>query len=268
MADPTLADDPPARRLLVAGNWKMNGSLADTRRWALAAAQAARHVQAEVVLFPPYPWLLEVAGLLAGSPARMGAQACHAEPHGAFTGGVSASMLADAGCAYVLCGHSERRLGSGETDQVVCESMRRAWEAGVEPVLCVGETASQRKAGATEEVLGRQLAAALDALPGRPAPLTLAYEPVWAIGTGVVATPDTAQQAHAFLRAQVAARDPQRAGRVRILYGGSVKPDKMEGLLAMPDVDGFLVGGASLDPVAFAALARARRQAPPRGSCP
>ncbi|MFM8980269.1 MAG: triose-phosphate isomerase [Planctomycetia bacterium] len=254
-----MADDTPARRLLVAGNWKMNGGLGDARRWARAAAEASRDAQAEVLLCPPYPWLLEVGALLQGSPARLGAQACHAEPHGAFTGGVSAHMLAEAGCAYVLCGHSERRQLCGETDQVVCESMRRAWEAGLEPLLCLGETAAQRKAGATEEVLGRQLAAALEALPGREAPLTLAYEPVWAIGTGVVATPETAQQAHAFLRAQVAARDPQRAARVRILYGGSVKADKIAGLLAMPDVDGALVGGASLDPVAFAALARARR---------
>ncbi len=251
------------RRLLVAGNWKMNGGRADARRWAEAAARASREAQAEVALFPPYPWLVEVGALLAGSPALLGGQACHSQPLGAYTGSVSASMLSEAGCTLVLCGHSERRTLCGETDEVVADTLRRAYEAGLVPVLCVGETLAQRRAYATKEVLARQVAAGLAALPpsgGLPAaPLVIAYEPVWAIGTGVVATPAEAREAHGWIRLCVAEADPARAAAVRILYGGSVKPENMGGLLAEPDVDGFLVGGASLDPVAFAALARARR---------
>lgn len=247
------------RQLLVAGNWKMNGTLADARRWAAAAAQASRGASAEVALFPPYPWLLEVRNLLQGSPARLGAQACHAEPLGAYTGGVSAAMLKDAGCRYVLCGHSERRSLCAESDAVVADTLRRAYEQGLEPVLCVGETLAERRALRTQDVLARQVAEGLKALPGLTAPLVIAYEPVWAIGTGVVATPAEARLAHVWIRLQLAERDPALAERVRILYGGSVKPENMGGLLAERDVDGFLVGGASLDPVAFQALVQARR---------
>jgi triosephosphate isomerase (TIM) len=247
------------RGLLIAGNWKMNGSLSDARRWAVAAVEAARGAAAEVAVFPPYPWLGEVGRVLAGSPVALGAQACHPEPLGAFTGGVSAAMLMDAGCRYVLCGHSERRLLAGETDVVVAETLRRALEAGLEPVLCVGETLAQRKALETKAVLSRQLEAGLAALPRPDAPLTIAYEPVWAIGTGVVATPAEAREAHGWIRLEVGRLAPPRAPTIRILYGGSVKPDNMDGLLAVPDVDGALVGGASLDPVAFARLVKARR---------
>jgi triosephosphate isomerase len=247
------------RRLLVAGNWKMNGSLEDARRWAKAAAEASARAQAEVAVFPPYPWLLEVGRLLAGSPCLLGAQACHPQPYGAYTGSVSAAMLRDAGVKLVLAGHSERRQLAGETDQVVGESIQRALEAGLTPVLCVGETLAERKAQKTKDVLRRQVEAGLAALPDASAPLVLAYEPVWAIGTGVVATSAEVHEAHAWLRLQVAEVHPQRAPALRILYGGSVKPDNMAGLLAVPDVDGVLVGGASLDPAAFAALAQARR---------
>jgi triosephosphate isomerase len=212
-----------------------------------------------VAVFPPYPWLGEVGRLLEGSPCQLGAQACHPQPYGAFTGSVSASMVHQAGCRFVLCGHSERRQLCGETDQVVGECLRRALEARLVPVLCVGETLAERRALATKEVLRRQVLAGLEALPGPQAPLVIAYEPVWAIGTGVVATAAEVHEAHAWIRLQVLEQDPRRAPALRILYGGSVKPDNMAGLLAVPDVDGVLVGGASLDPAAFAALARARR---------
>jgi len=251
------------RRLLIAGNWKMNGGLAEARRWAKAALEAARaHPGNDVAVFPPYPWLQEVGGILAGSPVKLGAQACHAEAFGAFTGGVSASMLKEAGCTYVLCGHSERRRLLRETDQVVGECLRRALEAGLVPLLCVGETLEERRALQTRQVLSTQVRAALEALPSPDAPLEIAYEPVWAIGTGVVATAAEAKEAHGWIRLEVAAVHPRRAEGVRILYGGSVKPDNMAGLLAVPDVDGVLVGGASLDPQAFAALVAARRASP------
>jgi len=247
------------RRLLIAGNWKMNGGLAEARRWAKAAIEAAGASTSEVAVFPPYPWLTEVGGLLAGSPVKLGAQACHAEPLGAFTGGVSANMLQEAGCTYVLCGHSERRSLQGETDQVVGDCLRRVVEAGLVPVLCVGETLAQRRSLLTQQVLSTQVRAGLSALLSEDTPLVIAYEPVWAIGSGVVATAAETRQAHVWIRLEVEAVHPRRAAGVRILYGGSVKPDNMAGLLAVPDVDGVLVGGASLDPLAFAALVRARR---------
>jgi triosephosphate isomerase len=249
------------RRVLVAGNWKMNGGREDARRWVDAAVAAAREATAEVALFPPYPWLTDVAARLTGTPVRLGAQACHAQPFGAFTGGVSAAMLKDAGCTYVLCGHSERRTLAGETDAVVADAMRRAYEVGLTPVLCVGETAAERRAHRTRQVLATQVGAGLEAARGHGPALVLAYEPVWAIGTGVTATPAEAREAHGWIRHEVGARDAALAEGVRILYGGSVKADKIDGLLAQPDVDGVLVGGASLVPAEFAALVRARRPA-------
>jgi len=247
------------RRPLIAGNWKMNGLATDARRWAEAAVEAARESPNEVALFPPFPWLALVAGIV-GAPdgeVALGGQCCHTEPYGAFTGSVSAAMLADAGCRYVLCGHSERRHLGGETDDVVAASLVRALEAGLTPVLCVGETLDERKAGRARDVVLRQLDAGLDALPEAASPLVVAYEPVWAIGTGVTATPEEASGAHAWIRTRAAERDARRAAGLRILYGGSVKPGNIDGLLAMPDVDGALVGGASLDPDAFGRLVSA-----------
>ena len=244
------------RRTLIAGNWKMNGLRADARRWAEAAAKADASTPNEVALFPPFPWLGTV-GDVVGAPdgaVGLGGQCCHTEPYGAYTGSVSAEMLKDAGCRYVLCGHSERRHLGGETDVVVAGQMVRALEAGLTPVLCVGETLREREAAQAREVVLRQLDAGLDALPGPEAPLVVAYEPVWAIGTGLTASPEEAAGAHAWIRTRVIERDPKRAPGLRILYGGSVKPGNIGGLLASPDVDGALVGGASLDPEAFAAL--------------
>jgi triosephosphate isomerase len=250
---------PAAAPLLVAGNWKMNGGLEDARRWARAALRAAAEGGNEVAIFPPYPWLLEVAGILEGSPVALGAQACHPEPYGAFTGGVSAAMLREAGCSLVLCGHSERRRLAGETDEVVGACVRRALEAGLVPVLCVGESQAERRAGLARAVVTRQLEAGLGGLRGPSDPLLLAYEPVWAIGTGVVATPTEVADAHGWLRFALEGAALRPSGGVRILYGGSVDPASIEGLLAARDVDGVLVGGASLDPETFRRLVAARR---------
>ncbi len=234
----------------------MNGLATDARRWAEAAAKAAEGAPNEVALFPPFPWLSLVAEVV-GAPdgaVQLGAQTCATEPYGAFTGQVSAAMLADVGCRYVLCGHSERRHGRGETDDVVAAQMVRALEEGLVPVVCVGETLEERRAMQAHAVVLRQVDATLDALPGPDAPLVVAYEPVWAIGTGVTAAPEEAQEAHGWIRARVREKARSRAEGLRILYGGSVKPGNIGRLLAAPDVDGGLIGGASLDPDAFATL--------------
>jgi triosephosphate isomerase len=252
----------PTRRL-IAGNWKMNGTLADAARWARAAVAAAMSSPNEVVLFPPYPLLATVAPIVSagGSTVRLGAQACHTEPYGAFTGAVSAAMLAEVGCAYVLCGHSERRRHFAEDDARVAGSVRAAVVAGLVPVLCVGETAEERAAHRTREVVLRQLDAALDALPRPDARFEVAYEPVWAIGTGVHATPEQAAEVHGWIRSRAAERLPKRRDRLRILYGGSVTPANIAGFLSETDVDGALVGGQSLDPAAFASLVHAAPEA-------
>ena len=200
-----------------------------------------------------------VSGIL-GAPAGkvgLGGQSCHPKASGAFTGAVSAPMLADLGCRFVLCGHSERRHVFGETDAFVADSDRAALAAGLVPVLCIGEQSDEREAGETHAVRARQLDAGLGALSGPDAPLVIAYEPVWAIGTGKAATPTEAADAHAFVRGRVAEQDAERAEAVRILYGGSVNADNIDGFLAVPDVDGALVGGAALDPEGFARIARA-----------
>ena len=237
----------------------MNGLEADARRWAKAAVEAASSTPNEVALFPPFPWLAAVGGIVGApdGPVGLGAQCCHTEPYGAFTGSISAAMLKDAGCRYVLCGHSERRHLGGETDAVVAGSLVRALEEGLTPVLCVGETREEREAGQARNVVLRQVDAGLDALTSPDAPLVVAYEPVWAIGTGLTASPEEAAGAHAWIRTRVAERDGKRALGLRILYGGSVKPGNIGGLLASPDIDGALVGGAALDPEAFGALIRA-----------
>lgn len=246
------------RRKLVAGNWKMHGRLAANA--ALVAALRARESEfqgAEVWLAPPAVYLAQVGSLLAGSAIGLAAQNAAREPDGACTGEVSAGMLADVGCRAVLVGHSERRSRYGETDAVVAEKFGRIQAAGLVPVLCLGETLEEREAGQTEAVVLRQLAAVTEeqgvAALSRA---VLAYEPVWAIGTGRTASPDQAQQVHAVLRSAVAARDAQVAAGLRILYGGSVKAANAAALFAMPDIDGALVGGASLDADEFVAIAR------------
>ncbi len=242
---------------LIAGNWKMNGSRADARAWAEAAVAAAGDASNDAAVFPPYPWLGEVAGVVGGSRVALGGQACHGEVSGAYTAAVSAGMLMETGCRYVLCGHSERRALFGEDDAFVAGTLGAALRAGLEPVLCVGETLEERETGNTQSVLLRQVDAGLAEIRGPDDPLTIAYEPVWAIGTGKAASPAEAAEAHGWIRARVAETDAERAGRVRILYGGSVNPENIGGFLEVPDVDGALIGGAALDPAKFSAMIRA-----------
>jgi triosephosphate isomerase len=245
-------------RPLIAGNWKMNGKRADALRWARAAVAAARGAPNDVAVFPPFPYLVDVATAIreAGGGVALGAQACHPEPFGAYTGAVSAAMLAEAGCTAVLCGHSERRR-AGESDAFVAGAVARALEAGLAPVLCVGETKDERREGRARSVVTAQLEAALDELPEGGVALTVAYEPVWAIGTGETATPEQVGEVHGWIRRRLKDRDGAWGARVRILYGGSVHPGNIGRLLAAGDVDGALVGGASLDPDAFARLVAA-----------
>ena len=209
-------------------------------------------------VFPPFVYLEAVGRQLTGTTMGWGAQNLSEHASGAYTGEVAGPMLKDFGCAYVIVGHSERRTLYGESDQVVARKYAAARKVGLKPILCVGETLEERDQGVTEAVVGRQLKAVLD-LEGIAsfADAVIAYEPVWAIGTGRTATPQQAQDVHAFIRAQLAALDPALASQVRILYGGSVKGSNAGELLAMPDIDGGLVGGASLDPKDFLAIAKA-----------
>ncbi|HEX4870238.1 MAG TPA: triose-phosphate isomerase [Moraxellaceae bacterium] len=247
------------RRKLVAGNWKMNGRLAANQDLVQAVGAGVKPLDGvDVWLAPPSVYLLQVKELLAGSALGLVAQNAASEQDGAYTGEVSADMLADAGCQAVLAGHSERRSLYGETDAVVAAKFGRIQAAGLVPVLCVGETLAEREAGQTEAVVLRQLGAVVDAW-GIAAleRAVVAYEPVWAIGTGRTATPEQAQQVHAVLRAEVARQSGPVAAALRILYGGSVKAANAASLFAMADIDGALVGGASLVADEFIAIARA-----------
>jgi triosephosphate isomerase len=238
-----------ARVRLVAGNWKMHGTLAANRSLLDALVPAVGALQGvECVVCPAFPYLSQAAERLRGSPLAWGAQNVSEHAQGAFTGEVSAAMLKDLGCRYVIVGHSERRQLYRETDEQVAAKFAAVRAQGLTPILCVGETLEERDAGRTEEVVGRQLAAVL----GRQAfsAAVLAYEPVWAIGTGRTATPEQAQAVHAFLRGKVLFETP-------ILYGGSVKPQNAAAIFAMPDVDGGLIGGAALVAADFLAIARA-----------
>ena len=241
------------RRPLVGGNWKMHLLRDDARRFC-EALLAGGPLAADVVLFPSFPLLPTTAAALTGSEVGCGGQDIHPEEKGAHTGDVSGPQLVDAGCTWVLCGHSERRQDHGESDDLVRQKALAALRYGLTPLICVGETQAERQAGRTFEILERQLRAALT---DGPATFTLAYEPVWAIGTGETATPEIAQEAHAFLRGQLAEMlDETAAEAKRILYGGSVNPGNAAELISKPDLDGFLVGGASLDPEKFLAIIR------------
>jgi triosephosphate isomerase len=247
------------RRFLVAGNWKMHGDDVANRDLVagiLEGAPASDRVG--LVVCPPYPYLASVASQLAGSSVQLGAQNVSEHDKGAFTGEVAPAMLHDVGCRYVIVGHSERRTLYGESSALVAEKMAAALAAGLIPILCVGETLEEREAGSTEAVVGGQLAAAIErngiAALGAS---VIAYEPVWAIGTGMTATPEQAQDVHRYIRAVLAKQDSGVADGVQILYGGSVKGDNAAGLLGMPDIDGGLIGGASLKAADFLAIARA-----------
>ena len=244
------------RQPLVAGNWKMHGSRAENASLVsglLDLLQPGK--QAEILLCPPFPYLMETARLLKDSGVSLGAQSVCAEPQGAFTGEVSAAMLKDVGCRYVLVGHSERRQVYAESDVLVARKFMAALSQGLVPVLCVGETLEEREAEQTGAVVSRQLEAVL-AVSGVQsfARAVIAYEPVWAIGTGRTASPEQAQAVHAMIRAKVAQLDATIGGSVRLLYGGSVKASNARELFAMPDIDGGLVGGASLKADEFARI--------------
>lgn len=236
------------RHKFVAGNWKMNGGLSanDTLLSSLLA-QSARYSGVDVVVFAPFPYLAQLDQKLSQSVIGFGAQNVSQHPSGAYTGEVSAQMLLDFGCAYVLVGHSERRALFGETDEIVASKFLAAFKAGLKPVLCVGETLQERDAGLANDTVARQLCAIID-LCGVSVfeKAIIAYEPVWAIGTGKTATSEQAQEVHKHIRGVVATFDAAIANNVRIIYGGSVKSSNAAELFSMPDIDGGLVGGASL----------------------
>ena len=240
------------RRKLVVGNWKMHGSRAANAQ-LLAGLKEAGPWNADVAVCVPFPYIAETALALTGTAIAYGAQDCSSHEQGAYTGEVSSAMLADIGCRYVIVGHSERRAYHAESDQLVADKAKAALAHGVTPIVCVGETRAEREAGQTEAVVKRQLAAVIHTLGHCCGEMVVAYEPVWAIGTGLTATPAEAQAVHAVLRAQLhAATD--RSAAMRILYGGSVKADNAAELFAQPDIDGGLIGGASLKLADFAAI--------------
>ena len=246
-----------SRRPLIAGNWKMNGSRAEADELARGIASLDRNETAESLVCPPYPYLGLVADALSGSTVALGAQNVSEQQNGAYTGEVSAAMLVDMGCSYVIVGHSERRQFYGEDSALVAVKARVAAQAALRPIICVGELLAERENGRTEAVISEQLEAVFAEPAETYGDFVIAYEPVWAIGTGKTASPQQAQEVHAFIRAKLAAWDAEISNKTRILYGGSVKPDNAGELLAMNDVDGGLVGGASLQAESFVAIANA-----------
>ena len=245
------------RTPFIAGNWKMH----KTGKEAVQAAKALKELVAgvssvEVMIAPTFTALAQVSTEIASSNIALGAQNMHWEPKGAYTGEIAANMLLDAGCSYVIIGHSERRQFFGESDQTVNQKIQSAVDAGLRPVLCIGESEAERDAGQTFSVLDKQIQKGLESFVLRDLQtLVVAYEPVWAIGTGKTATKEQAQEAHAHIRDELAKMfSKEFAQQVRILYGGSVKPSNVKELMAMPDVDGALVGGASLEPETFSQL--------------
>jgi triosephosphate isomerase len=246
------------RRKLVVGNWKMNGSRAGNAELLSGIAAGLDGAQASCAVCVPAPYLHQCEELLAGSQVGCGAQDVSAQPGGAFTGEVSAAMLAEYSCRYVIVGHSERRAYHGESSELVASKARAALAAGLTPIVCVGETLAEREAGQTVEVVTAQLDAVLALLDESAImQIVLAYEPVWAIGTGRTATPAMAQDVHAHLRQQLAKKSALAADTVPILYGGSMKPDNAKELMAQPDIDGGLVGGAALKAADFLAIVHA-----------
>jgi len=243
------------RPKLVVGNWKMNGSRAANASLLAGIVAGLDNANATCAVCVPAPYLQQCADTLAGGKLAWGAQDVSVHASGAYTGEVAASMLTDFGCSYVIVGHSERRAYHGETDQVVAQKTLAALNAGLTPIVCVGETLEQREAGQTNVVVGRQLSAVLELLDvDAAARIVVAYEPVWAIGTGKTATPAMAQEVHAQLRSQLRERSAAAGERVAILYGGSMKPDNAAELMAQGDIDGGLIGGAALKAADFLAI--------------
>jgi triosephosphate isomerase len=250
------------RGKLVAGNWKMNGNLASNQSLLKALIPLLKPISGtRCAVCVPYPYLYQTEQLLRGSGISWGAQDVCEYDHGAYTGGVSAGMLADFGCRYVLVGHSERRALFGDSDKTVALKFAAVLKAGLTPVLCVGETLAERESGVTEQVVARQIDAVI-AQSGVAAlgQAVVAYEPVWAIGTGKTASPDEAQAVHAFMRGRIAEQDMRVADSLLLLYGGSVKASNAKQLFAMADIDGGLIGGASLVAEEFAAICKAAQQ--------
>jgi triosephosphate isomerase (TIM) len=246
------------RRKLIAGNWKMNGSLAVNAALLEDVKAAIGEPACDIAVCAPAPYLAQCGALLAGADIALGAQDVSMHESGAYTGEVSAPMLKDFGCKYVIIGHSERRAYHGESDEVVAKKMLAALKCGLTPIVCVGETLAEREAEQTGAVVGRQVDVALAVLDAKSTcRIVIAYEPVWAIGTGKTATPEMAQEVHAQIRARLAAKNADAAATVPILYGGSMKPENAKELLSMPDIDGGLIGGASLKAVDFVAIVRA-----------
>lgn len=248
------------RRPLVAGNWKMNGTLADVEvlTKGIIDGAGAEDGAAEMVVCPPFVYLNTVSDRLEGTGVILGAQNVSEHEGGAYTGETSVGMLADFGCRYVIVGHSERRALYAETDAMVAEKFSRVQSAGMVPILCVGETLAQREADETESVIARQLDAVIERAGAASLSRgVIAYEPVWAIGTGRNASPEQANAVHEFIRGRVRALEPKGVLDMRILYGGSVKPGNCDALFAMPDIDGGLIGGASLKAGEFLEIHRA-----------
>ena len=244
---------------LVVGNWKMHGSRASNAeliKGLLAADLVATAPKADVAVCPPFVFLSDVAEALKGSAIAFGSQDLSAQVQGAYTGEVSGPMVREFGAKYAIVGHSERRSYHLESDQLVADKAKAALAHGLTPIVCVGETLAEREAGQTEAVVARQMKAVIDTLGAQLVQVVVAYEPVWAIGTGKTASPEQAQAVHAFLRAQLKATQPE-AVKVPLLYGGSVKPDNAAELFAQADIDGGLIGGAALKAADFAAIARA-----------
>ncbi len=244
------------RAKLIAGNWKMNGSLQSVGE-LVDGIKAGDAGNAELAVCPPAVFLMKVGGMLADSGISLGSQNVCDHDKGAYTGEVSATMLRECGCRYAIVGHSERRSLYLESDQLVAARFAMAIESGLIPILCVGETLDEHQQGVTEAVVARQIDAVLDVcgIAGFNNAV-IAYEPVWAIGTGLVASPDTAQTIHAFIRGRLAANDSEIAARMRILYGGSMNPSNAAELLSQPDIDGGLIGGAALKAGDFLAIAQ------------
>jgi triosephosphate isomerase len=246
------------RRPILAANWKMHKTAADAVAFAEAfAPRVADASGVDVVIAPPFTALAALGAALAGTPIALAAQNAHPEEQGAFTGEVSAAMLREAGCRYAIVGHSERRTLFGESSELVARKAEALLRHGIRAIVCVGESLAEREAGRTGDVIDAQLRESLARIPADgTAELVIAYEPIWAIGTGRTATPEAAQEVHARVRERLRERFGAAGESVRIQYGGSVKPDNVRELMAQPDIDGALVGGASLEPESFARIVR------------
>ncbi len=240
------------RRSLVVGNWKMNGTLTTAKSLAEAIVSGIENTNADIAVCPPFVYLRDIDQILQGSHLKFGAQNVADQESGAYTGEISASMLKDINCTYAIVGHSERRSYYGDTNESVAERFSQALSQNIIPILCVGETLEQREQGKTFQVVDEQLDAVIN-LAGIDSfeNAVIAYEPVWAIGTGKTASDEQAQEVHQYIRQQIAKRDQGIADKIQILYGGSVKADNAKGLFAMADIDGGLIGGASLDAESF-----------------